>query len=97
MAWLSVDRGAADPARLAVAVWAPAMAGSDVPRARERAWMSRQQGVRGLDIEPSAHLVRVISGFPFSTTYVASSAPSSLPMFLAEWIVPAGTNRTSPA
>jgi hypothetical protein len=38
-----------------------------------------------------------MSGLPFSTTYVASSAPLPLPMFFAEWIVPAGTNNTSPA
>jgi predicted ATPase len=29
--------------------------------------------------------------------YVASSAARPLPTFLAEWIVPAGMNRTSPA
>src|SRR3954466_13840771 len=34
------------------------------------------------------------SGFPFSTRYVASSAPFPLPTFFAEWIVPAGLNST---
>ena len=38
----------------------------------------------------------VRSGFPFSTTYVASSAPFRLPTFFAAWIVPAGMKRTSP-
>src|SRR5438270_9699321 len=44
-----------------------------------------------------AHLTTVRSGFPFSTTYVASSAPLPLPTFLTQWIAPAGTKRTSPA
>ena len=43
------------------------------------------------------HFTNVMSGLPFSTTYVASSAPLPLPTFLAVWIVPAVTNRTSPA
>jgi hypothetical protein len=30
-------------------------------------------------------LTGVLSGFPFSTMYVASSAPLSLPTFFAEW------------
>jgi len=38
-----------------------------------------------------------MSGFPFSTMYVASSAARPVPTFLAEWIVPAGMKRTSPA
>ena len=46
---------------------------------------------------PGAHLTSTTSGFPFSTTYVASSAALPLPTFLAEWIVPAGMNKTSPA
>ena len=37
------------------------------------------------------------SGLPFSTMYVASSAALPLPTFFAEWIVPAGMNRASPA
>jgi hypothetical protein len=32
--------------------------------------------------------------FPFSTTYVASSAPLPAPTFFALWIVPAGMNKT---
>lgn len=36
------------------------------------------------------------SGFPFSTMYVASSAPLTVPAFFAAWIVPAGMNKTSP-
>jgi len=35
-------------------------------------------------------------GFPFSTIYVASSAARPVPTFLAEWIVQAEMNRTSP-
>ena len=42
------------------------------------------------------HLAITTSGFPFSTMYVASSAPLPLPTFLAAWIVPAGMNRTPP-
>src|SRR5947207_3074833 len=45
----------------------------------------------------ATYLTNVISGFPFSTTYVASSAPLSLPMFVAVCGVPAGTNKASPA
>src|SRR5262249_31612248 len=37
------------------------------------------------------------NGFPFSTTYVASSAALTPPTFLTEWTVSAGTSRTSPA
>lgn len=44
-----------------------------------------------------AHFTSVIRGFPFSTTYVASSAPFPPPTFFTEWIAPAGTNKTSPA
>src|SRR5262245_27501485 len=44
-----------------------------------------------------AQSTSVMSGFPFSTTYVASSAPRPVPTFFAEWIVPAGMNSTSPA
>src|SRR5262245_22774940 len=44
-----------------------------------------------------AHLTSSTSGFPFSTIYVASSAPLPVPTFLAAWIVPAGMNKTSPA
>src|SRR6266542_1961335 len=43
------------------------------------------------------HSTRVRSGFPFSTTYVASSAALPLPAFLTAGIVPAGTSKTSPA
>ena len=43
------------------------------------------------------HSTSTTSGFPFSTMYVASSEPMPGPTFLAVWIVPAGTNRTSPA
>jgi hypothetical protein len=45
----------------------------------------------------SAHSTTVMSGFPFSTIYVASSVARPVPTFLAEWIIPAGMNRTSPA
>jgi hypothetical protein len=41
-------------------------------------------------------LTSVRSGFPFSTIYVASSAPFRLPTFFAAWIAPAGMKRTSP-
>src|SRR5215207_3754009 len=44
-----------------------------------------------------AHSAGTTSGFPFSTTYVASSAPLPLPTFFTAWITPAGMNRTSPA
>jgi hypothetical protein len=57
----------------------------------------------GLALTPSppvtslgAHLTSTTSGFPFSTTYVASSAPLPLPTFFTAWIVPAGMNKTSP-
>ena len=45
----------------------------------------------------SRHFTNVRSGFPFSTTYVASSLAVPLPTFFAAWIVPAGMKRTSPA
>ena len=45
----------------------------------------------------SAHLARTTSGLPFSTIYVASSAPLPLPTFFAEGTTPAGINKTSPA
>jgi hypothetical protein len=38
-----------------------------------------------------------MSGFPFSTTYVASSAAFPPPTFLTAWTAPAGTVRASPA
>ena len=44
-----------------------------------------------------AHLTSSTRGFPFSTIYVASSAPLPLPTFFAAWIVPAGMNKPSPA
>jgi hypothetical protein len=56
---------------------------------------ARQPSMRIFASTP--HFMSSRSGFPFSTTYVASSAPFWLPTFLAEWIVPAGMNRTSPA
>jgi hypothetical protein len=43
-------------------------------------------------IDEGTHSANRTSGLPFSTTYVASSAPLPLPMFFTEWIVPAGTN-----
>src|SRR5262245_66348918 len=43
------------------------------------------------------HWTTVMSGLPFSTMYVASSAARPVPTFLAEWTVPGGMNRTSPA
>src|SRR5262245_52725412 len=42
------------------------------------------------------HSTNVRSGFPFSTTYVASSAALPVPTFLTAWIAPAGTVRASP-
>jgi hypothetical protein len=53
-----------------------------------------RRGRAGLGSDP---LTISTSGFPLSTTYVASSAPLSLPTFLAAWMVPPGMNRTSPA
>src|SRR6188474_532645 len=47
--------------------------------------------------DPRGHGTITTRGFPLSTTYVASSAPLSLPTFLAEWTVRAGMKRTSPA
>ena len=38
-----------------------------------------------------------MGGLPFSTTYVASSAPLPLPTFFTQWIVPGGTSKTFPA
>src|ERR1044071_7784891 len=49
------------------------------------------------ECSPAIHSTTVMSGFPFSTIYVASSAARPGPTFLAEWIVPAGMNRTSRA
>src|SRR5687767_13722659 len=43
------------------------------------------------------HLTKTVSCLPFSTIYVASSAPVPVPTFFAEWIVLAGMKRTSPA
>src|SRR5439155_22561964 len=62
----------------------PRRSTEDTPRQRLR--------VTSLD----AHSTTVRSGFPFSTTYVASSAPLPLATFFAAWIVPAGMNRTPP-
>ena len=45
----------------------------------------------------AAHFTITSAGFPFSSTYVASSAGLPRPTFLAAWTVRAGTNRTSPA
>src|SRR5918995_5690121 len=50
-----------------------------------------------LSCSPGAHSTSTTSGFPFSTTYVASSAALVVPTFLTAWIVSAGMNRTSPA
>ena len=55
--------------------------------------MLRPKGPR----KRTTHLTITTSGFPFSTTYVASSTPGPLPTFFAAWIVPAGMNKTSPA
>ena len=44
-----------------------------------------------------AHSTSTTSGFPFSTTYVASSAALAVPTFFTAWIVSAGTKKTSPA
>src|SRR5690349_1173048 len=66
-----------------------------------RAHAIAHPGVRGRDrrrrAHPRTHFAITTSGFPFSTMYVASSPPRPRPTFFAEWIVPAGTNRTSPA
>ena len=43
------------------------------------------------------HSTSVMSGFPFSTTYVASSAASPSPTFLTAWTASAGTINASPA
>ena len=43
------------------------------------------------------HVAGTTSGFPFSATYVASSAALPLPMFFTAWIASAGMNNTSPA
>src|SRR5829696_10540703 len=53
-------------------------------------------GLRSVD-SPGAHSTSTMSGFPFSTTYVASSAPLAVPTFFTAWIVSAGTKKTSPA
>jgi hypothetical protein len=52
---------------------------------------------RSTNGEQNGHLLNVTSGLPFSTIYVASSAALTLPTFFAEWTVPAGMNKTSPA
>src|SRR5688500_545211 len=44
---------------------------------------------------PGAHSTSTTSGFPFSTTYVASSAALPVPTFFTAWIVSAGTKKTS--
>src|SRR5215204_1846460 len=50
-----------------------------------------------LSCSPGAHSTSTTSGFPFSTTYVASSAALPVPTFFTAWIVSAGTKKTSPA
>ena len=70
--------------------------GAGAPRRLEpdaRAAADHDDGLPG----KGAHSTTVRSGLPFSTIYVASSAPRPVPTFLAAWIVPAGMNRTSPA
>ena len=49
------------------------------------------------DEAAGAHSAGVRGGFPFSTTYVASSAALPLPTFLTAWIAPAGMVKASPA
>src|SRR5215211_5808584 len=45
---------------------------------------------------PGAHSTSTMSGFPFSTTYVASSAALPVPTFFTAWIVSAGTKKPRP-
>jgi hypothetical protein len=45
----------------------------------------------------STHSTTTRNGFPFSTTYVASSAALPLPTFRTAWTVSAATSKTSPA
>jgi hypothetical protein len=55
---------------------------------------------RGLHSVPErggAHSPIVMSGLPFSTTYVASYAASPLPTFFTAWIALAATVKASPA
>src|SRR5262245_50443844 len=61
-------------------------------RVRERAVHEndRRRAVR-------AHCTTSTNGFPFSTTYVASSLAFPSPTFLTAWTAPAGTKKTSPA
>ena len=44
-----------------------------------------------------AHSASAMTGFPFSTTYVASSDAVMLPTFRTAWTAPAGTVNASPA
>src|SRR5262249_28935845 len=57
------------------------------------------EGVHLDETAPPAepHSASTMNGFPFSTTYVASSAAGPLPTFLTEWTVSAGTISASPA
>ena len=44
-----------------------------------------------------AHSASAMTGFPFSTTYAASSDAVMLPTFRTAWTAPAGTVNASPA
>src|SRR5215470_2715517 len=100
-----VERGGAGPELAADALQAIRVTrcedhvgalGAGAPRRLEpdaRAAADHDDGLAG----EGAHSTTARSGFPFSTTYVASSAPRPVPTFFAEWIVPYGMNRTSPA
>jgi hypothetical protein len=58
------------------------------------AWIMTTDGRTG---GTSAHSASSITGFPFSTTYVASSDALPLPAFRTAWTTPAGTVKASPA
>jgi hypothetical protein len=77
--------------------WAPLNEDEPISISMRRSGILPSCDLRTRSAKPSAHLANVRSGFPFSTIYVASSAPIPLPTFFAEWMVPAGMNNTSPA
>src|SRR4029453_18339275 len=62
--------------------------------------LSRSSGSspqQGRHRRADAHSTTVMSGLPFSTTQVASSAALPPPAFLPAWTTPAGTVKASPA
>src|SRR5262245_2161272 len=78
--------------------------GEEARRDRDEPHRLREQRARLISGENGssdglvrAHSTTTRNGFPFSTTYVASSAALPVPTFLTAWTVSAGTIRAPPA